>query len=89
MNDLVVVEYLAIRWALELAKIWGIRKTILETDCSRVVVEFVNLDPSSPLHGLVADVADLASSMEYFSLAFSPKSCNKVAHGLAKLYSGP
>lgn len=63
VNDPAVVECLTLRWALELAESWGIRKIILETDCRRAVDEFKNPDPSSPLFGLLIDVFDLASTL--------------------------
>lgn len=86
IDDPAVAECFALRWAMELADIWGLRKVVLESDCRRAVEELKNPDTLSPLFGLLRDAVDLASSMEVFSFVFSPRACNMVAHCLAKSY---
>lgn len=86
INDPTMVECLALRWAMELAVIWGIKKMVLESNCHKTVDECLNPIPTSPLFGLLGDVLDLASSIEVFSVVFCPRSCNQVADKLAKCF---
>lgn len=86
INDPAMAKCLALRWAMDLVVIWGIKKMVLESDCRRAVDECLNHFPSSPLFELLRDVLDLASSIEAFSIVFCPRSCNKVADKLAKCF---
>lgn len=60
----------------------------MESDFLRVVVEFQHSNPLAPLFGVLKDAREFASRMEVFSLCFSHRTCNSIAHCLAKTYSG-
>lgn len=91
IEDPIVAECMAIRWALELSEGWGFNRITMETDCSRAMTEYYNPNPRSPLFGLLDDARSCLKQMEEFSLIFSPRSSNSVAHRLAKsfCFQGP
>lgn len=82
-----VAECLALRWAMELIGDLEHRRILMETDCFQAVKEFKDPNPLSSLFGLLEDVREMASTFDDFKLVFSPRSCNELAHNIARNFS--
>lgn len=87
MEDPVVAECLALRWAMDLIGASDYTRIMLETDCLRACGEFRNPNPQSQIHDLLEDIRAFADGFEEFSLSFAPRICNMVAHVMAKNFS--
>ncbi|KAL5831877.1 hypothetical protein ACOSQ4_017231 [Xanthoceras sorbifolium] len=73
------------QWSLKLAV--GVRVThcVVESDAASLVSLLVkNLTPRSDVGLIIADLVALSSSFAECNFIYRPRSCNMVAHGLAK-----
>jgi hypothetical protein len=79
------VELLAARRAVLLAKEVGTSKLVLETDCAGAVSKLNNREVDRSAHGpLVEDIKLLLGEFEESLVTHVRRSCNGVAHRLAK-----
>ncbi|KAL5854145.1 hypothetical protein ACOSQ4_003947 [Xanthoceras sorbifolium] len=78
-------EGLAMLEGLKLAVDVGVSHCVVETDAASLVSLVVNkLTPRSDIGLIVSDLLSLSFSFADCSFVFRPRSCNLVAHGLAK-----
>lgn len=86
--DACMMKAIACRDGLVLAMQQGVQKVWLETDC----LELVNLwqkkdDQRSVIDPVLREIDDLRLAFQDFSFTYISRSCNKVAHVLAKQVS--
>ena len=87
--DALTLEALACRDGVALARDKGVQRLILETDSQ----EFVKLwkegaNQRSRIASIIRETRELSSSFVDFSVTFTSRACNRVAHVLAKQVSG-
>ena len=86
--DALTLEALACRDGTILARDKGVRRLIVETDSQ----EFVKLwkegaNQRSQIASIIRETREISSSFVEFSVMFTSRSCNRVAHVLAKQVS--
>jgi ribonuclease HI len=83
-----MMEVLALKEGLIIAKQRGFLKVCAETDCLTVVQLWDKLDTQrSAINSILGDIKEISRSFDEFSLVFSSRSCNRVAHECAKQVS--
>lgn len=83
-----VAESLALRWAVELTVHNGYTTLEVESDCVVVVNAFHHDHDVSMMELIIQDLRLLFGSFSFFSMNFICRSCNIVAHHVAKYRCG-
>jgi ribonuclease HI len=82
------MEAFACRDGLKLARQHGEQRVILETDCLELVNLWKKRDSQrSVVDPILKEIQDLELAFQEFSFVYVSRSCNKVAHVLAKQVS--
>ena len=83
------MEALACRDGLALALQAGIQKVWLETDCQEVVKLWqAGVHQRSSVVSIIKEIRELSTLFQDFKFSFVCRSCNKLAHALAKKVTG-
>jgi ribonuclease HI len=85
--DACMMESLACRDGLELAKQHGEQRVILETDCLELVNLWKKEAQRSVIDPVLQEIQNLCLAFQDFSFVFVNRCCNKIAHVLAKQVS--
>ncbi|TVU49411.1 hypothetical protein EJB05_00719, partial [Eragrostis curvula] len=87
--DALHAEALACRDGAVLARQAGVRKVYMETDCQEMVTLWnAGSDQRSSVMSVLREIWEISSSFECFILKHASRTCNMVAHTLAKQVSG-
>ena len=87
--DALLMEALACRDGLALAQQFGMQQVTMETDCQESVTLWHAAEHQrSSVLALLREIQELSSLFQNFTLSFSGRNCNRVAHVLAKQVSG-
>ncbi|KAJ1377272.1 Ribonuclease H-like superfamily [Sesbania bispinosa] len=81
--DPLVVEVVAMRWAIQLAVDLEIHSLIVEIDCQALFATLVGSHSYLSISNLVADCHQLMSMFSAISFSFTLREANVVAHKLA------
>ncbi|CAD6236843.1 unnamed protein product [Miscanthus lutarioriparius] len=83
--DALTMEALACRDGLAMALQLGIQKVWLESDCQEVVRLWQVRDQQrSSVMSILKEIKELSTLFQEFKFSFPSRSCNRVAHALAK-----
>jgi ribonuclease HI len=78
-------ELLACRRAVTLAMEVGVRRLVLESDCAGAVAKLKTASLERSIHGpLVEEIKQLLKGFDDFSIDHVRRTCNVVAHSLAR-----
>jgi ribonuclease HI len=85
IQDPLIIEMLACRDAVQVAKVHGFSHVILETD-SQVVVSMWNRTDSNKSVGyhIIGEIKEVVGSFQGFNLLFARREANSVAHLCAR-----
>lgn len=87
--DALTLEALACRDGVLLARDKGVTNLIVETDCQELVKLWqMSTDQRSVIAPIIRETRLISSCFENFDVTFVSRSCNRVAHQLAKEVSG-
>jgi ribonuclease HI len=87
--DALSMEALACRDGLTLALQAGFQKVWLETDCQEVVKLWqAGVNQRSSVVSIIREIRELSTLFQDFKFSFVSRSCNKLAHALAKKVTG-
>jgi ribonuclease HI len=88
-TDALMMEALACRDGLLLARQCGVSKLYLETDCMVLVNLWEAMDDQrSAINLILHDIRDISRSFDEFTFAFANRDCNRVAHLCARQVPG-
>jgi ribonuclease HI len=83
--DALMMEALACRDGIQLAREKGVLRIQVETDCQELTKLWKQGGSQrSHVASIISDAIELSSSFHGFTLLYTPRSCNHVAHVLAK-----
>ncbi|KAL5856698.1 hypothetical protein ACOSQ3_004156 [Xanthoceras sorbifolium] len=83
--SVVVAEAMAIRRGLQFALEFGFHPVEFESDASSVISSILSRDPPlSEVVLVISDILGLVSSLSVSHISFASRSCNGVAHQLAR-----
>lgn len=83
--DALSAEALACRDGLIMARQYGARKVWLETDCQEVVRLWqAGANQRSSIITILNEIAELSNYFHEFKFSYACRSCNRIAHSLAK-----
>jgi len=86
--DACSLEALACRDNLRLAVHLGLQRVALETDCLHLVQLWQKKESQrSAIHHILREIEELSLAFREFTFSFVSRTCNKVAHLLARLVS--
>jgi ribonuclease HI len=79
------MEALACRDGVQFAREQGVQRVQLETDCQVMANLWVQGgNQRSHVAPIIKEIIDLSSGFDEFTLMYASRSCNRVAHVLAK-----
>lgn len=84
-----MMEAMARRLGVQLARDRGITRLCLETDCLELVGLWKDLDSQrSSVSFVLHEIRSMCRGFDEFTFSFAPRTCNRVAHTCARLVSG-
>jgi len=83
-----MMEAITCRDGIQFAKEKGVERLPVETDCQELIkLSALGSNQRSYIMPIIRDITELSLGFLEFSLLFAPRSCNRVAHVLAKQVS--
>ncbi|GAB4841009.1 hypothetical protein Ancab_021758 [Ancistrocladus abbreviatus] len=80
-----VLDAMAIRFALTTIKTWEMTPLMIETDALQLVTEWSQTTPSeNELSLILSDIKEIAIMLEIEVISYCPGEANRVAHSLAR-----
>ncbi|CAD6339342.1 unnamed protein product [Miscanthus lutarioriparius] len=87
--DALMMEALACRDGIQLARSKGVSKLLVETDCEMLAKLWEKRTfMRSHIALILSEMLELSTSFTDFSLMYAPRSCNRVAYLLCKQVTG-
>lgn len=83
-----MMEAMAFRLGVQMARDQGIAKLCLETDCLELVGVWKEVDAQrSPISFILQEIKSMCRGFDEFTLCYVPRLCNRVAHMCARQVS--